>query len=567
MVSGLDPIVFEFVIVLCAAFLATFACQKLKLPPVVGLIFAGLIISPNALGLVGESDLIQLFSEIGAILLLFYVGIEFDFSRLLRVVAKSALFAVAKLVLIFVFLYEVLLVLNFDVGTAVLVAFMMSITSTAIMIRILEQKGYAKREELPVLIAALVIEDIVAIVAITLVSSLGTDAVSLRAGILAMATAMLVLGIAYAGLSRILKRLSVFLDFKENEDLLVFFSLTLCLALSVIAFLLGLSPAIGAFLAGSLISSLNIGPLARKATGSLGLAFSAFFFISIGLLVQLDSILSDWIIMLVLILAQLLAMVVFSFLAARSIGFKPEQAAFSGLALAVSGEFSLLFAKEAARFSSLDLVGLASMSVLATALFSTLLISKNEKLLELFRLVPKRTAKRFSAFFSFTSRIVSNLEYGGRLHKILIREYYERRNDVWKIAGAVILLLGIDFFFPHSVVGLFGYTIPVFYLAVAVVGIVAVYSLVRVLASFLYLLDVFEESILGSQGANYKKFERNIAIALLLSAVFVLLPGVVAVLKLPSAFLWLQSVPLALAIVFVWSAIKNGYAARNHLAE
>jgi hypothetical protein len=271
--------------------------------------------------------------------------------------------------------------------------------------------------------------------------------------------------------------------------------------------------------------------------------------------------------MLVLILAQLLAMVVFSFLAARSIGFKPEQAAFSGLALAVSGEFSLLFAKEAARFSSLDLVGLASMSVLATALFSTLLISKNEKLLELFRLVPKRTAKRFSAFFSFTSRIVSNLEYGGRLHKILIREYYERRNDVWKIAGAVILLLGIDFFFPHSVVGLFGYTIPVFYLAVAVVGIVAVYSLVRVLASFLYLLDVFEESILGSQGANYKKFERNIAIALLLSAVFVLLPGVVAVLKLPSAFLWLQSVPLALAIVFVWSAIKNGYAARNHLAE
>ena len=73
MSSALSPAVLEFVIVLCAAFLATLVCQKLKLPPVIGLIFSGLIISPNVLGLVGQSDLIELFSEIGAILLLFYI--------------------------------------------------------------------------------------------------------------------------------------------------------------------------------------------------------------------------------------------------------------------------------------------------------------------------------------------------------------------------------------------------------------------------------------------------------------------------------------------------------------
>ncbi len=567
MVSGLNPVVLEFVIILCAAFLATLVCQKLKLPPVVGLIFAGLIIGPNVLRLVGESELIELFSEIGAILLLFYIGIEFDFRRLLKVVVKSIFFALVKLILVFVFLYEVLLILNFDVGTAILVAFMMSITSTAIMIRILEQKGYTKREELPVLVAALIVEDIVAIVGITLVSSLDTSAVSLRTGILAMATSMLLLGVAYVGLSRFLKRASAFFDFQKNEDLLVFFSLTLCLALSVVAFLLGLSPAIGAFLAGSLISSLNIGHLAHKATGSFGLAFSAFFFISIGLLVQLSSIFSNWIIMLILILAQIAAMAVFSFVAARSIGFNSKQAAFSGLALAVSGEFSLLFAREATRFSNIDLVGLASMSVLVTALFSTLMVSRYEKLAELVRFVPKKTAERISAFFAFTSRIVSNTEYGGHLHKVLIREQFERENDIWKVAGAIIFLLVINFFFPHSSVSILGKTIPVFYLAVGVVGIVIAYSLVRVFASLLYVLDVFEESVLGRQDANYKKFERNILLAVLLLVGFILVPGIIEIMQLPGVFLWLRSIPLVLAVFFVWSAVKNQYATRNEITD
>jgi|SRR3989338_3183768 len=567
MSSALSPAVLEFVIVLCAAFLATLVCQKLKLPPVIGLIFSGLIISPNVLGLVGQSDLIELFSEIGAILLLFYIGIEFDFSKLLRVVVKSVFFSVVKLMLIFVFLYELLLILSFDVGTAILVAFMMSITSTAIMIRILEQKGFGKREELQVLVAALVIEDIVAIVGITLVSALDTPSVSFRTGILAVASAMLLLGVAYIGLSRILKRLSVFLDFKKNEDLLVFFSLTLCLALSVVAFWLGLSPAIGAFLAGSLISSLSLGNLAHKATSSLGLAFSAFFFISIGLLVQLSSVFSNWGVMLLLIAAQLTAMVIFSFVAARAIGFDSKQAAFSGVALAVSGEFSLLFAREAARFSSLDLVGLASMSVLATALFSTLMIAHYERLSQWVRFVPKKTAVQLSAFFAFTGRIVSNMEYGGRLHKVLIREQFERQGDVWKIGGAIVLLIAVNFFFPHASIEIADRTIPIFYLALAIVGFVVAYSLVRILASLMYLLDVFEESVLGRHDANYKKFERNITLAVLLAIGFVLVPGVIEVMQLPEIFLWLRSIPLILAAVLVWSAVKNQYATRNQITD
>ena len=181
--------------------------------------------------------------------------------------------------------------------------------------------------------------------------------------------------------------------------------------------------------------------------------------------------------------------------------------------------------------------------------------------------VPKKTAVQLSAFFAFTGRIVSNMEYGGRLHKVLIREQFERQGDVWKIGGAIVLLIAVNFFFPHASIEIADRTIPIFYLALAIVGFVVAYSLVRILASLMYLLDVFEESVLGRHDANYKKFERNITLAVLLAIGFVLVPGVIEVMQLPEIFLWLRSIPLILAAVLVWSAVKNQYATRNQITD
>ncbi len=523
----------------------------------IGLIFAGLLIGPSGARIVGESEVLFLFAEIGAILLLFYIGIEFDFQKLIRVAVKSVFFATVKLLLVFVTIYEILLLFNVDSLSALLVAFMFSFTSTAIMIRILEQKGLTSRKELPVLVTALIVEDIVAVIGITMVSSLDHAGGSVSESIIAVATAILLLIFAYVVLSRILERVSRFFEFEQNEELLLFFSLTLCLALSMAAFYLGLSPAIGAFLAGSLISSLRIGHLAGKATSALGLAFAAFFFISIGLSVHLESIMPHIGMVLVLIAAQIAAYVVFAFTAAKTIGFDSKAAAFSGLALAVSGEFSLLFAREATRFSSIDLLGIASLSVIATALFSSLLVTKSDSLLALLRQTPEEIRTSLRSFFRFTSRLTQSMEYAGKLHKMLLRVKVEHTNDLWKILGASAVLVGVYHFLPGVRIEIANRSVSLFVGVAVVLGLLILYSLFRLLQSVLSMLDAFADSVMRKADGSYRQFERELAIAIVLFSVGLSLPTLIDLLQLPGALKWLRTIPILFAILFGWNAIKN----------
>lgn len=547
----------DFLVVLVAALLATVFSQKVGIPPVIGLIFSGVLIGPSFLSLVHETEIINLFAEMGAVLLLFYIGIEFDFPKLLRVAVKSVFFAILKILIVFVIIYEVALYAGLDTLTALLLGFLLSITSTAIMVQILEQKGLSKKPIVSVLITALIIEDIIAVAAITFVSSLEKTALGFREAILSIAFSIIILGVAYFALKRILEFVSTFLRFDEHEDSLLFFSLTLCSALSLFAFWIGLTPAIGAFLAGSLVSSLKVGHKAREITNPLGLAFSAVFFISIGIITNAVSVIANLPLFSVLLAVHLIAIVFAVYLASRLIGFNQQDASLSAFSMVVVGEFSLLFAKEAAAFSSIDLVGLASLSVLSTAIISSLFVHKSEKLLWFVNYVPPSAKRNFQALFSFTTRVIDSLEYAGRLHRVLLRELVDRQNDLVKIIVAGAVLLVMNFFFSSLSVSFWGFTFSVFRIFSFFLILVIIYSVLKVFSSILHLLDVFEESVLGSHSAGVRHFEINLGFALTLLALGVFFPLVLEYLALPTQFRFLQLFILVLGFVFLWIAAKN----------
>ena len=179
---------------------------RFRQPSVLGLVIIGAIVGPNTLGFIRDTSLINISIEIGAILLLFTVGIEFSLQRLLNFGLRVVLIAALKLGFVFLIAYYSALFLGFSFIAALYIGVILSITSTVIVVKILDQKGLSKKEELPLLIAILILEDIFGVFALTFFSSLNTrldlNPLSIFTGLIISLTVMV---LAYMLLQRLLK--------------------------------------------------------------------------------------------------------------------------------------------------------------------------------------------------------------------------------------------------------------------------------------------------------------------------------------------------------------------------
>src|SRR3989338_2502713 len=196
----------ELGLILLFSVLGGVLAVRFKQPSVLGLLIVGAIVVPNSLGLIKDTGLIEAAIEIGAVLLLFTVGIEFSLQHLLNLGLRAILITVIKLGSVFLISYYISLFLGFGVITSLYLGVILSITSTVIVIKILNQKNLYNREETPLLIAVLILEDIFGVFALTFFSSIETKAeltpLSLFTDLIFSLTIM---AIAYLILQRILK--------------------------------------------------------------------------------------------------------------------------------------------------------------------------------------------------------------------------------------------------------------------------------------------------------------------------------------------------------------------------
>src|SRR3989338_36989 len=143
---------------------------RFKQPAVFGLLLVGALIGPNLLNLVKDSSMIAMMADFGAILLLFIIGLEFDVSKLMKLGARSILIGLLKFAIVLFFGYETTLLLGFGVKVALFVGVILSFSSTVVVVKVLEQKEMFSRKEVPLLIAVLIIEDIIAVLILTFFS-------------------------------------------------------------------------------------------------------------------------------------------------------------------------------------------------------------------------------------------------------------------------------------------------------------------------------------------------------------------------------------------------------------
>jgi monovalent cation:H+ antiporter-2, CPA2 family len=298
-----DTIVQDFAVIMIVAAVMLLLTYKLKQPMVLGYILAGIIIGPYTppFQLLRDIDTINIFAELGIIMLLFVIGTDFPIQKLRSVGRISIVVALAEAIGTLLLTLFVGQHLGFSFFDSIFIALAMSITSTVVTVRILEELGMMQDTSSTLILGISIIEDIMAISALAVIQSIAADTVSGGSSDAASQASILQLlisiGIVAAFIGSILILGSRYIPNlvdkvgKTNDyALLLIVILGLAVGLSFAASLLGLSVATGAFLAGVLVAESKSANVSRVITTPIRDVFAAIFFISIGALMDVSLI-------------------------------------------------------------------------------------------------------------------------------------------------------------------------------------------------------------------------------------------------------------------------------------
>ena len=363
-----DQIVQDFAVIMIIAAVMLIITYKLKQPMVIGYIVAGMIIGPYTppFSLISSIQTVNVLSELGIIMLLFVIGTEFPIAKLKSVSKISIIVALPESMGTLLIVFFISQTLGFSFFDSMFLALAMSITSTVVTIRILEELDIIRDRSSTIILGVLIIEDIIAISALAVLQSVAVTTTGNSTNvdgfidgggqggeipILKIAISLAVVGAFMGGIlvlgSRFIPTILDRIAKTNDYELLLIVILGLAFGLSFAAKLLGLSVVIGAFLAGVLVAESKSAAVVRVLTIPLRDVFSAIFFVSIGALMNVSLIPSFIIPAIILILTSFASkfLIITGILVVRS-KIDGTTALRTGLGLAASkGEMSLIIAK------------------------------------------------------------------------------------------------------------------------------------------------------------------------------------------------------------------------------
>jgi CPA2 family monovalent cation:H+ antiporter-2 len=273
----------DMALVMCVAALATVICQLLHQPLVVGYLVAGMVVGPNVPGVYANTERVQLVADLGVTLLVFSIGLEFKFRRLMRLAPTAGLVALIQIASMLSLGYLVGRLMGWTPWESLLTGAMVSISGAVIVAKAFEEVRVDSRVR-ELVFGVVLCEDVVAILLLAVLITMANggaeslDAFSITAGLLSsfiivlIAIGLITVPYVVRGVAR----------FKRPETLLIT-SLGLCFAFATIAERAGYTVALGAFLAGSLVAESGQGAEVEKLIEPVRHIFGAIFFVSVGM--------------------------------------------------------------------------------------------------------------------------------------------------------------------------------------------------------------------------------------------------------------------------------------------
>ncbi len=337
----------DLAVVMMVAGLVTILFHRFKQPVVLGYIIAGIIIGPHTppFPLIQDEEAISTLSELGVILLLFSLGLEFSL-RKLRQVGGTAFVAAFLEILVMVWVgYGIGRLFGWSTMDSIFLGAMLSISSTTIIVKALAELGKSKERFAQLIFGILIIEDILAIAMIALLSGIAMTG-GLRLGDVGMTLgklAVFLVASLVVGFLAVPRLLGYVARFKSNEMLLITV-LGLCFGFSLLAAKLGYSVALGAFLIGAVIAESREIHRIEVLIEPVRDMFSAIFFVAIGLLIDPKMLAAYWLPILVITAAVVVGKIVTCSFGAFVGGNDSRTSLRVGMGLAQIGEFSFIIA-------------------------------------------------------------------------------------------------------------------------------------------------------------------------------------------------------------------------------
>jgi CPA2 family monovalent cation:H+ antiporter-2 len=340
----IDPVLPILVGAILAILLIGFALRALRQPQIVGYLVAGLVIGPHGLALLRDPDLIGRLGGIGLIVLLFFVGMEASPGALLRR-WRLAFFGVALQVAATVALVWVIGVYySWPWSQVLMFGFIISLSSTAVVLKLLKDWNELDTQTGQNVLVVLLAQDMALIPMIIALNVLNGNEVTGSELLAQSVGAVVLIGIATWVFTRDHVRLPFAKKLRADHELQVFAALMLCFGLALISGELGLSTALGAFVAGLVVSSARETDWVHRSLEPFRIVFVAVFFVSVGMLINLDYVRDN--VMKVSLLVVLIVGIntLLNAVILRLLGSSWRRAGYAGALLSQIGEFSFILA-------------------------------------------------------------------------------------------------------------------------------------------------------------------------------------------------------------------------------
>ena len=434
-------LIIDLAVMLTTAAIVTILFRKLRIPTILGYILAGFLIGPHFPMFmdIGSKASIETWSEIGVVIILFHIGLEFDFHKIADIGSTAIVSALVKMSGVLFVGYGFGLLLGMSVMNSVFLGVMLSISSTVVIQKCLEEMKLTDRKFAGLVMGSLVMEDVISVFMMVILTTMSVSRGGSTSAIVTHLALMLcylviwlVLGIYFV--PTILDKAMEYM----SDEMLTLLSLGFCFLMALLAKRLGFSMELGAFLAGSFFAGTKYVHNVERVTCGIKDMFGAIFFLSVGMMVDPAIIAERWTSIVPIAVIAVAAKLIFATIGMILSGQDIDTAVRGGAALAPIGEFSFIIASLGISLGVMDeyLYPVIVAASILTIIFTPIMIKQSDRIVEaVYRIIPDNIRRRIEGY---TSDDQDREEHTSEW-KIILKNYFIKVG----VFGSIMLVTAI----------------------------------------------------------------------------------------------------------------------------
>ena len=337
------PLLYDICIIFILSIAGLLVCHKLHVPAIVGFLLTGLIAGPHGLALIQADGEVEILAEVGIILLLFTVGIEFSLSSLLRV--KRSVLVGGPLQVGLTLLAAFLVVRHFGMvaNEAIFIGCLSAVSSTVIVMKLLQERDETRTPHGRTALAILIFQDIAIVPMILITPILAGEASNMNQALFSLlAKGAVMVVVVIVGAKYVVPLLLSQVLRTRSREVFLLSVLAICLAVTWVTSIFGVSLALGAFLAGLIVSESESSHDALGHISPFRDVFTSFFFVSVGMLLDVRELIGKPFLIAGLAIGVLVAKSLVAGVVTSALGYPLRTAILAGLTLSQVGEFAFI---------------------------------------------------------------------------------------------------------------------------------------------------------------------------------------------------------------------------------